>query len=61
MEQVDSALRMAAAIVRETKPCFAVDILIRTPRQVKERVRMGDPFMIDIVNSGKVIYETANR
>jgi predicted nucleotidyltransferase len=61
MERVDSALGMAAAIVRETRPVFAVDILVRTPRQVKERVRMGDPFMIEIVNSGKVIYETADR
>jgi len=59
MERVDSALGMAAAIVRETKPCFAVDILVRTPRQVKERVSMGDTFMIEIVNGGKVIYETA--
>jgi predicted nucleotidyltransferase len=61
MEQVDSALGMAATIVRETKPGFAVDILVRTPRQVKERVQMGDPFMIAIVNSGKVIYEHADR
>ena len=60
MEQVDSALGMAAAIVRETKPGFAVDIMVRTPRQVKERIRMGDSFMIEIVNSGKVIYETAD-
>jgi len=61
MERVDSALGMAAAIVRETKPRFAVDMLIRTPRQIKERVRMGDPFIIEIVNSGKVIYELADR
>jgi len=61
MERVDSALGMAAAIVRETKPCFAVDILVRTPRQIKERVQMGDPFIIEIVNSGKVIYETADN
>ena len=61
MERVDSALGMAAEIVRETKPGFAVDLLIRTPRQVKERIDMGDPFMIEIVNSGKIIYETADR
>ena len=59
MERVDSALGMAATIVRETKPGFAVDILVRTPGQIKERIRMGDSFMTEIINSGKVIYETA--
>ena len=60
MERFDSALGMAAAIVRETKPGFAVDILVRTPQQVKERISMGDPFIIEIINSGKIVYETAD-
>ncbi len=61
MEYVDSGLTAAAAILRETKPRFAVDLLIRTPQQVRERIRMGDPFMEEIVTTGKVVYESADR
>ncbi|MDR1728533.1 MAG: nucleotidyltransferase domain-containing protein [Acidobacteriota bacterium] len=61
MEHTGSSLGMAATIVRETKPGFAVDILVRTPQQIDERIRLGDPFMIEIVNNGKVVYESARR
>ncbi|MDR2850379.1 MAG: nucleotidyltransferase domain-containing protein [Verrucomicrobiota bacterium] len=60
MKQADSGLGAAAAIVRETKPRFAVDLLIRTPQQVEERLRLGDPFMTEIVTTGKVLYEAAH-
>lgn len=61
MRKVESALGTAAAIVREIRPRFAVDLLVRTPRQVKERLRLGDPFMSEIVSRGKVLYEAAHR
>ena len=61
MRQVESALGTAAAIVRDIRPRFAVDLLVRTPRQVKERLRLGDPFMAEIISSGKVMYEAAHR
>ena len=37
---------------------LAVDLLVRTPEQIEERVSMGDPFMQEIVNQGKILYET---
>ncbi len=61
MKQVESGLSAAAAIVRETKPRFAVDLLVRTPEQVRERIRLGDSFMSNIVHSGRVVYEAAHR
>jgi predicted nucleotidyltransferase len=36
---------------------FPLDIVIRTPQQVKERLAMGDPFLLEITSKGKVLYE----
>ena len=36
---------------------FPLDIVIRTPEQLKERVAMGDAFLLEITNRGKVLYE----
>ncbi len=37
---------------------FPVDILVRTPAEVRHRLSLGDPFIQEIVNRGKVIYES---
>jgi len=38
-------------------PGFPVDLLVRTPEQIEKRVSMGDFFIIEILEKGKVIYE----
>lgn len=38
-------------------PQFPVDILVRTPEKVRQRLEIGDTFMRDILHSGKVLYE----
>jgi uncharacterized protein len=43
------------------RPKFPVDILIRTPKKVRERIKMGDDFMREILEKGKVLYEANNR
>ncbi len=40
------------------RPQFPVDILIRTPERVQQRIEMGDCFMREILEKGKVLYET---
>jgi predicted nucleotidyltransferase len=40
---------------------FPLDIVIRTPKQLKERVAVGDPFLLEITNRGKVLYEQHRR
>ena len=42
------------------RPRFPVDLLVRTPEKVRERVGMGDDFMRDILNEGTVLYEADN-
>jgi predicted nucleotidyltransferase len=36
---------------------MAVDLLVRTPEQIEERIAMGDPFIQEIVEQGKILYE----
>ncbi len=40
---------------------IASDILIRTPRELKRRLDLGDFFYRDIVNKGKCLYEKSKR
>lgn len=41
----------------ELRPCFAVDLIVRTADKVRQRIEMGDCFMREILESGKVLYE----
>jgi predicted nucleotidyltransferase len=43
------------------RPQFPVDILIKTPEKVRQRIKMGDCFMQEILEKGKVLYETDGR
>jgi predicted nucleotidyltransferase len=43
------------------RPSFPVDLLVRTPEKVQERIQMGDDFIREIVEEGTVLYETDNR
>jgi len=36
---------------------FPMDIIIRTPKQLEERLALGDPFLREITTQGKVLYE----
>lgn len=47
----------AVAIRQAVDFPFPVDLLVRTPEQVQERLRLGDNFMREIVSRGKVLYE----
>lgn len=39
------------------RPPFAVDLLVKTPETIRQRLAMGDTFIEDIFKNGKVIYE----
>ena len=44
-------------IMLKVHPAFPTDILVRSPRTIRERVRMGDWFLEDVLREGKVLYE----
>ena len=58
---MDSPLRPAArsaAISRLFDPRpFPMDILVQTPREIAERLALGDPFFREIIEHGRVLYE----
>jgi predicted nucleotidyltransferase len=43
------------------KPPFPVDLLVRTPEKIHERLALGDPFIRSILEKGKVLYEADYR
>jgi predicted nucleotidyltransferase len=48
-------------IYLKTNPRFPTDLLARTPAYVRKRIAMGDSFMRDILEKGKVLYASGNR
>ncbi|MBI5303942.1 MAG: nucleotidyltransferase domain-containing protein [Chloroflexi bacterium] len=40
---------------------FGMDILVRAPDQIQERIAMGDYFLREIVTEGKILYERHSR
>lgn len=47
----------SAEIATAVNPHFATDILVRTPEQIKTRIELGDFFIGEILQRGKVLYE----
>ncbi|HET9136350.1 MAG TPA: nucleotidyltransferase domain-containing protein [Candidatus Kapabacteria bacterium] len=47
-------------IVYALNPRIAVDLQVRTPTMIERRIEMGDPFMKEILNNGRVLYERAH-
>lgn len=55
-----SPFRQAAVILDHVVHAIGVvplDLLVRTAQQVQERIQMGDTFMRDVIERGRVMYE----
>ena len=50
------APRLAAAMVAHLRPIFPVDILVRDPVTLQRRLDLGDPFLREVMDRGKVLY-----
>ncbi|MEW5941373.1 MAG: nucleotidyltransferase domain-containing protein [Chloroflexota bacterium] len=50
----------ATEIWMATKPEFPIDIMVRKPGELKRRLKMGDFFLREITEKGKVLYEAAH-
>jgi len=51
------AVEKSVEIRLAVRPPFALDLLVRTPQEVHKRIAMGDNFIRDILEHGKVLYE----
>ena len=38
---------------------FALDLLVRRPAEVRRRIEMGDSFLREVLEKGKILYERA--
>ncbi len=50
-------LEQAVSMLNRLNVLMPVDLLVRTPEQIQHRLEMGDSFMRDILERGKVMYE----
>ncbi len=55
------AVDKAVEIRLKTKPTFPIDLIVRTPETVRERLAMGDLFLRDVLEKGTVLYEADHR
>jgi predicted nucleotidyltransferase len=54
--QIDQAVRIDCAI----EAPFPLDLIVRTPKNLRWRLEAGDWFLREIVSKGKVLYEQAD-
>jgi uncharacterized protein len=52
--------RQAVKIRSRIDTTVSLDLLVRTPQHISQRLAMGDTFMRDILEHGKVVYEAHN-
>ena len=51
----------AAEILEQTKPDFSVDLLVRTPDHIQQRLELNDYFLRDVLTKGRVLYASVNE
>jgi len=56
-DPVDKSVEMRLRL----RPRFPLDLLVRTPARIKERLALGDDFIKDILEKGKVLYEAVDQ
>jgi predicted nucleotidyltransferase len=59
MEFEGKPWQQATEIRKTLRPAFPLDLLVRTPSQIQQRLDMGDCFIEDITQKGTVLYEAA--
>ena len=53
---VDQAIRIRKKISTNVP----LDLMVRTPKQIEQRLKLGDFFIKELVDRGRVIYECEN-
>jgi predicted nucleotidyltransferase len=57
LRETEQALR----IRQHVNPLFGVDILVYTPSRLQQRLTLGDSFLKEITEKGRVMYESTNH
>ena len=51
-------LEQSARILKQLNLFMPIDLLVKTPQQIQQRLAMGDEFVREILERGKVMYES---
>jgi len=54
---LEAAVKIRQAVTHQ----FPIDIIVRTPGQIRKRLRWGDSFIREIMEKGKVLYEAPGK
>jgi uncharacterized protein len=54
-------IHKALEIVKKIKPSIPLDLLVRTPEEIKKRIANNDVFMSEIIMKGRKLYESDHR
>ena len=60
---IDTSLkevRQAIEICQQIEYDFGMDLLVKTPQVLAERIALGDSFLREIIRDGKVVYESTH-
>jgi predicted nucleotidyltransferase len=60
MEHSGSGVAQALQIVRQVRSRIPVDLVVRTPREMRQRLQWNDFFLKEVVARGEVLYESAH-
>lgn len=61
MPHTGKSWETAAAIRSRIHAGFPLDLIVRTRQQIEERLALGDPFVQEITERGRVLYESDHR
>jgi predicted nucleotidyltransferase len=53
-------VQQAIQICQQIDYRFGLDLIVHTPKYLQQRVEMGDWFLRDVIEEGKVLYEIRN-
>jgi len=59
MRHRGASARKAAEILNAVEPEFPVDLIVRTPQEVRRRLAQNDSFFGEITRRGRVLYDAA--
>lgn len=57
MQHGGAAVEQAARIRRSIRAGFPLDIIVRSPAEIRKRLAMGDGFIREVLEKGKVLHE----
>lgn len=58
MPHQGSASETAIEIMRRVQPRIPLDLVVRTPEEIRERLKWNDYFLKEISDRGQVLYES---